>query len=330
MSKNDYCSHIANTLSFHQRNVRFCTTLQLGEILSDYEEKSGKELAQKIISLKENIIKNLDNDIIPKGCENCIYRDSNEISNKIKKLYLFYWYHCNCGCFYCSYRDETKGVFSDKKIEGNHLIYDTIKELYKNNKIDKNMLEVCFGGGEVGVLKEFPKLIELFLKHNVKFIWCDSSGIEYLKCLEKVLKKGKGGITVAVCAGSAETYKKIKSRDKYKQVMKNLKNYVKAAGKFKEDAAWNKENVISKYIILHGFNDNKEEVEKWITESQKIGLTKLEISMEFCWGFQTKAGQKIEDYNFELFDYAEKRCKELGIALRKNETSVALMEKGVY
>lgn len=330
MSNLNYCKNLINCLSFHQQNIRFCTTLQLGEVISTYQESSAKELATKIHSLRNTIKHSLENDDIPLGCQNCIYKLNEEIeTNKISKIDLYYWYHCNCSCFYCSYRDVTKGEFSDKEKEGNPLIYKTIKELYKLDQIDKNHLQVCFGGGEIGVLKEFPKLIDLFIKNNVFNVWCESSGVRYSKAVEKLLKRGKGNITIAVCCGSAETYKKIKNRDKYNQVMKNLSKYVKAAKKFKQDP-FNSNRVISKFIILKGFNDNKIEIDKWIEESKKAGLTQIEISMEFCWGIQTKSGQKVEQYNYEIFDYVEKKCKEVGLLLRKNETSMSIMKKGIY
>ncbi len=327
---NFYCKNLVNGLSFHQTNLRFCTTLQLGQIISQYQEKP-KELAEKIISLRKNIISNLKNGgDVPDGCKDCIYK-TNEyaVSEKISKIDLYYWYHCNCGCFYCSYRDVTKGVFSDRVKEGNPVIYKTLKELYKHNEISLNDLHVYFGGGEIGVLKEFPKLIDLFLKNNVVSVWCESSGVKYSKSVEKLLKCGKGLITIAICSGDKDVYKKIKNRDKYKDVLKNLANYVKAAKSYKNNPN-NSDNVISKYIILKGFNDNLEEVEKWLSESKKIGLTRVEISMEFCWGIQTKKGRPIEDYNFKIFEYVEKRCRELGLKLMKNSTSVALMEKGIY
>jgi len=110
---------------------------------------------------------------------------------------------------------------------------------------------------------------------------------------------------------------------------KGRKNYVKAASSNKTDP-YNALNVVSKYIILKGFNDNIPEVENWLLESKKYGLKHVEISMEFCWGIHTKSGQKIEDYNYEIFEYVEKRCKELQLELRKNTTSMALMEQGVY
>lgn len=327
MIENKYCKFLINGLSFHQKNVRFCTTLQLGELISTYDE-NAKELALKIYNLRKSIRTNLDNNIIPESCQNCIYKNNEyTATEKIKKIDLYYWYHCNCSCFYCSYRDVTKGEFSDKEKEGSPVIFDTIKELYKLDEIDKNELIVTFGGGELGVLKEFPKLVDLFLKNNVRKIWCESSGIKYSKAVEKLLKSGKCFITVAVCCGSKEIYKQIKNRDKYTQVMNNLKKYVKSATKFNEN---NKLCVVSKFIILQGFNNTKEELENWLQESKKYGLCQVEISMEFCWGIKTKAGQKVEDYNYELFDYAEKRCKELGLLLRKNVTSLAIMQQGTY
>ena len=326
---NIYCKYLLNSLSFHQDNVRFCTTLQLGELISKYEEKP-KELAQKIINLRNKIKENIKNDVIPAGCKDCIYRLNEYCANdKINKIDLYYWYHCNCGCFYCSYRDKTQGEFSDKIKEGNPLIYKTIKELYKYDVIDKQNLIINVGGGELGVLKEFSKLINLFIKNNVNMVYCESSGIRYSKAVENLLKKGKGHITVAVCTGSREVYKQIKKRDKYNQVMKNLNRYLKAASKFKSDI-YNCDNVVSKLIILKGFNDKLEEVENWLLESKKCGLTQVELSMEFCWGTKTKSGQKIEDYNYEIFEYVKKRCVELGLKLKPNITSIALMENGFY
>lgn len=327
--ENKYCKFLLSGLSFHQKNVRFCTTLQLGRIISEYEEKP-KELAQKILSTRKDVRDNIEKGIIPNGCLDCIYKNNEfEDTDKITRIDLYYWYHCNCGCFYCSYRDETKGEFSDKEKEGNPIIYDTIKELYKLGEIDKDNLMVNFGGGELGVLKEYPKLVKLFLKNNVKNIWCETSGIKYSAALAKALEKGKAGLSIAICSGCPETYKKIKNRDKYKQVLNNLKKYVKAAGKCKTNSD-NTSRVISKYIILQGFNNNKDEIDKWLIDSVNIGIRQVEISMEFCWGIHTKKGQKVEEYNYELFDYTEKRCNQLGLVLKKNETSLAIMNEGIY
>ena len=143
------------------------------------------------------------------------------------------------------------------------------------------------------------------------------------------MEKGKAGLSIAICSGSPETYKKIKKRDKYTQVLNNLKKYINAASKCKTNPN-NASRVISKYIILQGFNNNVNEIDKWLIDSMNIGIKQVEISMEFCWGIHTKKGEKVEDYNYELFEYTEKRCKQLGLALKKNETSLAIMKEGIY
>ncbi|MCR5261469.1 MAG: hypothetical protein K6C94_06480 [Candidatus Gastranaerophilales bacterium] len=319
-----YCKHSTNTLSFHQDNVRFCTTLQEGPVISNYRE-NAEQLAELIIDAKRKAFEE-----VPAECSDCIYRVQEEpTEKKITRIDLFYWYHCNCGCFYCSYRDKTKGRFSDEVLEGNSLIYQTVKNLYARDMISRENLFVVWGGGEVGVLKEFPQLMDLFLKNNVNFIWCETSAVRYSDSIAKMLERGKGGMTAAVCCGSRDVYKKIKQRDKYEQVMQNLAKYVRSANKYKDNKK-NPENVISKFIILEGFNNNKNEVEKWVLESKKYGLKRIEISMEFCWGIHTKKGQPIEDYNYELFDYAEKMCKDEGLAFNRNDTSARLMEQGIY
>ena len=38
----------------------------------------------------------------------------------------------------------------------------------------------------------------------------------------------------------------------------------------------------------------------------------------------------VEDYNYELFDYAQIRALEMELIIKKNPTSMAIMEKGIY
>ena len=68
-----YCKNLINCLSFHQKNVRFCTTLQLGQLISTYQE-NAEELAKKISDLRHEINENLKQGIIPEGCKDCIYK----------------------------------------------------------------------------------------------------------------------------------------------------------------------------------------------------------------------------------------------------------------
>lgn len=318
-----YCSNIVSTLSFHQRYVGFCTTLEDGPSLT-YYNNTPEEIINEVFINRDNYVKNIIQNVVPDECKDCKWRKEEYIKNDlIKRIDLFYWYHCNCGCFYCAYINDTKGKFSDVVKPGNPVIYKIIEKLYNENRIDRENLLVVWGGGEIAVLKEFPKLIDLFLQKGVSTISVESSGIKYMKSVGKILKNNKGVITIAICSGTPETYKLIKRRDKYKTVVSNMKKYLK-------DAQNNKHLVISKFIILKNFNNNIEEVEKWLQMCSSIGIKQIEISMEFCWGEKRKRGKPIEDYNYEIFKYVEKRAAELGLNVIKNQTSVELMNAGVY
>ena len=88
MNREQYCKFLINGLSFHQKNVRFCTTLQMGPVISEYKE-TPEDLAKKIINLRENIQNNIIDNKIPTECENCIYRkQENYNTNKITQIYI--------------------------------------------------------------------------------------------------------------------------------------------------------------------------------------------------------------------------------------------------
>ena len=73
--KDIYCSNLFNSLSFHQKNVRFCTTLQIGKLISTYTE-TPKELAYKIMLFRKEIYNDISSGKIPDGCNNCIFIQS--------------------------------------------------------------------------------------------------------------------------------------------------------------------------------------------------------------------------------------------------------------
>ncbi len=315
-----YCKFIQSGVNFHLEHIRFCNQVQVGPIISEY----GKEVTAEFIKQKrQDYINGMEHGILHPSCEGCYHlKDENNNTDKIDYLEIFHWQHCNCGCVYCANLDLTKGAFSDKVMPGNPHVLRLIKEMYKRDEIDKENLWVCFGGGEVAVLKDFPKIVDLFLKNNVSSMYVQSSGITYSKTIEKILALGKGHLQVGISAGSRDVYEKIKRRDKYNQVVENLKKYIKKA-KYKD-------RIVSKFIIIEGLNSTVEEVEKWLQMSSDIGIVKVEFSMEFCRSFGRKSGQKVEQYNYDLFDYAQKRCDELGIEFTYNEISKELMKKGVY
>ena len=164
---------------------------------------------------------------------------------------------------------------------------------------------LCFGGGEPTILDGFDKLIDLFVSNGAKNIRINTSGIKYSKAIEKALKLGVMSIVISTDAGCEQTYEKVKQVKCYKKVWENIRKYNKAAV--------DKKLVKVKYILIPGFNDNYEEINKWFDEVVKNGVTAVSLSVEQDW-YNTHQ----PDFTPEIYEqiaYKEKRSKELNLDL---------------
>ena len=238
------------------------------------------------------------------ACKDCIYlheQDWDE-ENYINHFTFNHWTKCNCNCTYC-YTNGDKKAFNKYK---EYKIYPIIKDMFKQGII-KKMGEscLCFGGGEPTILDGFDKLIDLFVSNGAKNIRINTSGIKYSKAIEKALKLGVMSIVISTDAGCEQTYEKVKQVKCYKKVWENIRKYNKAAV--------DKKLVKVKYILIPGFNDNYEEINKWFDEVVKNGVTAVSLSVEQDW-YNTHQPEFTPEI-YEQIAYMEKRSKELNLDL---------------
>ena len=249
--------------------------------------------------------------IVPSHCDNCVYLETAndkpmEINNKFKRIECYHWVQCNCACFYCSNRQKTKLKITNPlfhKVKGIINIYPYIKELKKRNLIDDDA-RFSIVGGECTLLKEFPDIIKFVIKNNYP-IDILSNGILYEKYISKALNANKKSfLSISLDSGTSETFKKIKRVDKFNNVVKNLKKYVK-------ETKENSNQVMVKYIILKGINDNKDEIDKFFDVCTNIGITNFFPSIEFCNSVKPGKNPVISDKICELYEYMKTKAKEI-------------------
>ena len=89
--------------------------------------------------------------------------------------------------------------------------------------------------------------------------------------------------------------------------MDTLKKYVKAQGN-------NKKMVRSKYIIIPKVNDTVEDVNKWLDETQKIGIQQVIIDFEADWFERNKTN--IPSYIDDLYNYIVSTVKQRGLDIQ--------------
>ena len=138
-----------------------------------------------------------------------------------------------------------------------------------------------------------------------------TSGIKYSTAIDEAFKNNRLEMLLSLDSGSRETYKKIKNVDMFDTVIENLKKYTSAC-------EFAKENIILKYIILDGINDNKEELGKFFDIVQKLGVRNVRLDINsrvYCLG----RGKKVPALYSELYEFFNSKAKELDLRVLSYE-----------
>lgn len=302
------CQWVNRGIEFRTNSLRLCCYGYLQGRLYEYQteliNRYNGELIDwnKIFEIKNNLKQMHKEGKYLDSCKECIYLYEKEWDeeNYINHFTFNHWTKCNCNCTYC-YTAKRKKEYNEYK---EYPIYPVIKDMFKRGII-KHTDESCviFGGGEPVILRDFDKLIELFLKNGCKNIRINSSGIKYSRGIEKGLQKGAISLVISVDSGTKETYEKIKQVRCYEKVWKNIKKYVKN----------NPKQVKVKYILYPGVNDNYIEIDKWLEEAVKNGVEAISLSVEQDWYNRNQPNFSKEIY--EQITYIENRAKELNLEL---------------
>ena len=248
------------------------------------------------------------------NCEGCLYledKDWLDDHTKISVINLDYWTKCNSRCRYC-FTMEDKDRYNKRK---NYNFLPILKDMVKRNIISPAG-HISFGGGEVTLLPEFEKVLNIFLDYKFPLIIIHSSCIKYSKAIERGLKEGSVSLIVSVDAGSKSMHKKVKQVNSYDKVWKNLKNYAKYQK--------NPEQVKSKYIVIPDVNDSRFEIDLWLYKAKENGINFVYQEIESSYFYARRSD--MPDYIFSLFDYTRRKARELGLKYELYERAQHMMK----
>ncbi len=305
------CHWIQHGLSFENDHIEMCCLCchKGGGRLHIKDEYKGKGLKwDDIFKLKEKFIEENKKGIIDPRCEGCfnlVHKDWDDDQKYINYLHFNHWTHCNSDCIYC-YTSWDKKNYQKKP---HYKVMPMLKELFKKKLFHPNG-EITFAGGEPTILNEFDDIINILLKNGVNRITVHSSGIKLSKGIEKGIKEGKLSVCLSADAGSSETFYKVKRVNKFNKFWQNVEKYAQAQPQDKNTL------VETKFIIIPGINDNKQEIEKWFSLNLAYGIKSIVVDIEndFCKALREKDESRPQ-YLVELCDYIVKRAKELDFNL---------------
>lgn len=227
-------------------------------------------------------------------CEGCYHLGEYKFTEE-RKISDFHFSHCrlcNAKCIYCS--DEYSGG------NLNYNTYPVIKDLIEKGYY-KAGGEATFQGGEPTVMQNFDELVHLFTEHGTT-IRVHTSAIKHSQTVEEALRQNKGSVVISLDSGSSKTYKKIKQVDRFNNVIDTITKYANA----------NKDNVIIKYIIVPGINDNIKEIDMFFNLMKKLGIKTVALDLEVQYA-RKHENKNVSKHIFLLIDYFEKMAKELDI-----------------
>ncbi len=302
--KPKYCIYLNNGINLHYSGLTFCNKLWKSCDYQQYDKKTFDTFLEK----RAKVLFDMSQGNAPKNCEKCIYLkeigQSEQINDKILFVEVTHWTECNCACFYCSNRDTTKlKISKGRRHKGVVNVLDYLKKLHKLNLLDENV-KFSMTGGEPTILREFPDLLKFFIKHKYT-VDILSNGILYEKYISKALvAKLDSSFTISIDCSDRETFKKIKGVDKFDDVIKNIKRYVK-------ETEGKTSNIIIKYILLKGVNDSKEQIDNWINLCVSLGIKNLFITIEFCHSATKAESPELTNEICELYQYAKDKIKSV-------------------
>ena len=310
------CYFLNSGLHFNPDEMRFCCAPKVIGPKVCFENFDYDIILKELFEKRNTVISQMKKHIIPEECQSCIYLTENDQPNdsentestnfpKISSIIINHFKQCDCRCCYCT-TIGYHGEFVTEPIKSKYYdLLPILETLYEQDLIDKNSLNVEFQGGSIGVLEEFPDVVNIFLKNNVKSISFFSNGIKYSKAIQEASEKAKCLLITSVDAGTAETFKKLKKVDKFNQVITNLKRY-------KEEAPYLV--ITAKYILIDGINDNEEELDKFLNAVADAKVNNVQMDLDFRKvmfndGKKYVVPQKYKD----LYKFFDKRAKELGV-----------------
>ena len=229
-------------------------------------------------------------------CEGC-YRLCDYKFKGERKISEFHFSHsrvCNAKCIYCS--DEYSSGTT------NYNTYPVIKDLIEKGYY-KAGGEATMQGGEPTLMQNFEELADLFLK-NGTVLRVHTSAIKFSQKVADALKVGKGSVVISIDSATRETYKKIKQVDAFDLVCESIKKYTEASC----------ENVIVKYVIVPGFNDNLNEIDKFFRLMNQLKVKKVAVDIEVQYA-RKHDNKNVSPHIYMLYDYFEYQSRKQNIEL---------------
>ena len=292
------CKDLEGSIFLRSNEIRACCKRFFvnGEIkgdvvLANYEEDFSKTLIKSEAKRQELRTKlRVGNECECTGCPYLQVFEKKHPQQGISYISVENHSICNLRCSYCSeeYYGGTKETYK---------ISEAMSEILKANAV-ASKCDVVWGGGEPSIGPTFSEAIDEMEVLNGCFHKFITNAVRYNSKIAEKLVSGKGQVITSIDASCAESFKAVRGRDKFHDVLSNLKQY----------ASINPSLVTIKYIIMDE-NSSNNSLEQFVDLMLQHGFgdCNFQISCNFKYEFTSEILVKQAAYLFSLL--VKNNCK---------------------
>ena len=281
------CKHLEGNLYLAPNEIRACCQrfFYKGKMRGDAvllkTTKGQKISSDDILQARKKMFNNIQNDKEEAclGCHYLVEKEKPEINKESNFLSIEHHSFCNLKCTYCS-----EIYYGGKKPDYN--VVDFLYEYGKEGNL-KKCSQVVWGGGEPTLDKNFKKILLDINKIASPKIYhrVFTNSVVFKDSIKEFLDQDLIKIVTSLDAGTPETFKAVRGKDKFFNVFENLEKYSEK----------NPGRVTVKYILTEG-NSSEEELEKFVENCMQYNLDQC------C--YQISMNYKFEELSFENFQAA--------------------------
>ncbi len=238
-----------------------------------------------------------ENGSIPE-CKDCMFlREQNwGGEKKLSYILLTNWIECNSDCIYCPMPDPKR----NKKYN----IVPIIKDIIKNNIMSEDGT-IEYAGGEPTMYKYFDESLNLLINNNFKRIVINTNAIKFSPKILKGIKNGLIEMVVSMDAGTQEIHEKVKRVKSFQKIWDNLSKYASVQDKN------SKNKLRTKFIIVPGLNDDKNEISLWLEKTKSININSVALNVDLNWIFNNSNNIEGMKKILALTDFFIQKSNEL-------------------
>ena len=264
--------------------------------------------------LNEKILKNIETSC--KGCPNLEKKEWETNNYLFNNIIITHWTNCNLYCDYC----YTTKPIADQLPKIPYDVYPAIKDMIDNH-YNAPKTKITWGGGELTVLKNFEKIMDLLIQNDFKQSIC-TNAIIYSEAIARGLKLNKLSVCISVDSGTRETYYKIKGKDTFNAVWGNIAKY-----------DMSKKTSSVKYILKQNNSDEKD-AKNFVHLCKENDVKRIMLGPEVYEKINNKISNKTIQAANIILKEAEKAAIEVDISYFPSDVIKSLIStnkpKSIY